>query len=442
LEILDQFLLPGIMETLPLYSIHRRSFLRSAAAFGLMTSLGTRLQASPNEKLNIGIIGTSGRALSNIEGVSGENIVAICDIDDRLLDEARSRFPKAKVFEDFRKLIEMPGLDAVVVSTADHTHAPASAMALRSGKHVYCEKPLTHSVYEARVVAGLAKTAKVATQMGTQIHAEDNYRRVVEVIRSGAIGPIKEVHVWCNGKPWSGGKRPTQTPPVPDYLKWDLWLGPAPERPYHPTYLPANWRRWWDFGNGTLGDMACHVMDLPFWALDLRYPTSIEASGPPVDSETTPAWLEVKYAFPALGDRPAVNLTWYDGDRKPKIIREQKLQNQGLGVIFVGEKGILQADYGQLRLYPEADFKDYQRPEPTIPRSIGHHAEWIAACKDGRPTTCNFDYSGALTESVLLGTVAYRSGKKIEWDGLNMKATNCPEADAFLRRDYRKGWTL
>jgi predicted dehydrogenase len=421
--------------------MNRRDLLRGAAALGVSSTLGSWVKAGPNEKLNIGIIGTSGRALSNIEGVEGENIVAICDIDDRNLDEAKGKFPKAKRFEDFRKLIEMGGLDAVVVSTADHTHAPASAMALRMGKHVYCEKPLTHSVYEARTVAKLAKEAKVATQMGTQIHATDNYRRVVELIRSGAIGPIKDVHVWCN-KSWSGGTRPTETPAVPSYLKWDLWLGPAPERPYHPTYLPANWRRWWDFGNGTLGDMACHVMDLPFWALDLRYPTAVEAMGPPVDHETTPGWMEVKYAFPALGDRKALNLTWYDGDKKPDILAEHKLPAWSLGVLFVGEKGMLQANYDRIRLFPEAEFKDFQAPKPTIPKSIGHHAEWIAACKDGRPTTCNFDYSGALTESVLLGNVAYRTGKKIEWDGPNMKAVNCPEAEAFLRRDYRKGWTL
>ena len=423
-------------------SLNRRDFLRGVAAIGAASSIGPRAKAGPNEKLNIGIIGTSGRALSNIEGVEGENIVAVCDIDDRLLDEAKSRFPKAQTFTDFRKLIEMGGLDAVVVSTADHTHAPASAMALRLGKHVYCEKPLTHSVHEARVVARLAKEAKVATQMGTQIHATENYRRVVEAIRSGTIGTVSEVHVFCTGKTWSGGKRPTDRPAVPSTLKWDLWLGPAPERPYHPTYLPANWRRWWDFGNGTLGDMACHVMDLPFWALGLRYPTTIEAQGPPVDRETAPTGIEVKYQFPAIGDRPAVTLNWYDGDRKPEILERHNLPKWGLGVLFVGDKGMLQADYDRLRLFPEADFQGYRPPEKSIPRSIGHHAEWIAACKDGRPTTCNFDYSGALTETVLLGTVAYRAGKKIEWDGPNFQATNCPEAEAFLRRDYRKGWTL
>jgi predicted dehydrogenase len=422
--------------------VNRRDFLRGVAATGLASTLSSRVLAGPNEKLNIGIIGTSGRALGNIEGVEGENIVAVCDIDDRLLAEARGKFPRAKAFDDFRRLLDWKWLDAVVISTADHTHAPAAAMALRMGKHVYCEKPLTHSVYEARVVAKLAKESKLATQMGTQIHATENYRRVVELVRSEALGKIKEVHVWCTGKSWSGGKRPTETPAVPSYLKWDLWLGPAPERPYHPTYQPANWRRWWDFGNGTLGDMACHVMDLPFWALDLRHPTTIEAQGPPVDPETTPVGLEVKYQFPASHERGPVSLTWYDGDAKPAILAEHNLPKLSLGVLFVGEKGMLQADYGRRYLFPEAKFKDFKAPEPTIPASIGHHAEWIAACKDGRATTCNFDYSGALTEAVLLGNVAYRSGKKIDWDGPNLRATNCPEAEAFLRRDYRKGWTL
>ena len=422
--------------------VHRRDFLKGVAATGVGASLGRRAVAKPNEKLNIGIIGTSGRALSNIEGVEGENIVAICDIDDRLIGRALDKFPGAKAFHDFRKLIEWKWLDAVVVSTADHTHAPAAAMALRMGKHVYCEKPLTHSVHEARVVAGLAQESKLATQMGTQIHATENYRRVVELVRSGAIGPVKEVHVWCTGKSWSGGTRPTDTPAVPSYLKWDLWLGPAPERPYHSTYLPANWRRWWDFGNGTLGDMACHVMDLPFWALDLRHPSTIEAQGPTADPETTPSGLVINYEFPARGDRGPLKLTWYDGDAKVPILAEHNLKKWGLGVLFVGEKGMLQADYGRRLLFPEKEFQDFSPPEKTIPASIGHHAEWIAACKDGRPTTCNFDYGGAMTEAVLLGNVAFRTGRKLEWDAENMKATNCPKAEEFLRRDYRKGWTL
>ena len=325
----------------------------------------------------------------------------------------------------------------------DHTHAPAAAHGVAdAGKHVYCEKPLTHSVFEARTLARLAGEAKVATQMGTQIHAEDNYRHVVELIRAGAIGPVKAVHVWLGTANWSGGERPKDTPPVPAYLDWDLWLGPAPERPYHPTYLPANWRRWWDFGNGTLGDMACHFVDLPFWALELRHPTTIEAQGPPVHAETAPDKLIVKYEFPARGDLPPVSLAWYQGGERPKELTDLKLPGWRNGVMFVGEKGMLLADYSKRILLPEETFQDYVVPESTIPKSIGHHAEWIAACKDGRPTSCNFNYSGALTESVLLGNVAFRTGKKLEWDATNLKATNCPEAEAFLHREYRKGWTL
>jgi predicted dehydrogenase len=422
--------------------LNRRDFLRGVAAVGVASTLGSRAKAGPNEKLNVGIIGTSGRALGNIEGVEGENIVAVCDIDDRLIGVAKERFPKAQTFQDFRKLIEMSGLDAVVISTADHTHAPAAAMALRMGKHVYCEKPLSHSVHEARTLARLASEARVATQMGTQIHASDNYRRVVELVRSGAIGPVKAVHVWLGTANWSGGERPTETPSVPPGLSWDLWIGPAPERPYHPTYQPQNWRRWWDFGNGTLGDMGCHFVDLPFWALDLRHPTTIEAQGPPVHPETAPNKLVVRYEFPARAPQPPVSLTWYQGGQRPEALTELKLTGWRNGVLFEGEKGMILADYGRKLLLPEDKFRDFQAPPPSIPNSIGHHAEWIAAAKDGRPTTCNFDYSGALTETILLGNVAYRTGQKIEWDGPKMKATNCPEAERFLRREYRKGWTL
>ncbi len=426
------------------HSLSRRGFLQGFAAAGAVATLGTpvaRARAGPNERLKIGVIGTAGRALDNIGGVQGEEIVALCDIDDLLLGKASERFPRAKTYADFRELIEAGGLDAVVVSTADHTHAPAAAMALRMGVHVYCEKPLSHSVHEARVLARLAQEAKVATQLGTQIHAGENYRRVVELIRAGAIGPVRECHVWC-GKSWSGGERPTDTPPVPKALHWGLWLGPAPQRPYHPDYLPANWRRWWDFGGGTLGDMACHYMDLPFWALDLRHPTSVASEGPPPHPETTPAWMIVRYEFPARGDQPATTLAWYDGGKRPAILAEKSLPDWGDGVLFVGDKGMLLADYNRRVLLPEDQFRDFKAPEPTIPNSIGHHAEWIAACKDGGKTTCHFSYSGALTEAVLLGNVAYRVGRKLDWDAEALKARDCPEADKFLRREYRKGWTL
>jgi hypothetical protein len=276
--------------------------------------------------------------------------------------------------------------------------------------------------------------------MGTQIHATDNYRRVVEIIQAGTIGDVTEVHVWV-GKSWGGGDRPEKGVEPPANLSWDLWLGPAPERPFAAgRYHPAQWRRWWDFGQGTLGDMGCHYMDLPFWALDLRYPISIEAEGPEVHPETCPLGLVVKYKFPARGDKPGLDFTWYDGNKTPREVADEKVP--GSGVMFVGTEGNMFASYSNYKLFPKEKFTDFVPPAQTIPKSIGHHAEWIKACKDGSPTTCNFDYSGALTEAVLLGNVAYRTGKQIDWDGENFKATNCPEADKYLRKEYRPGWEV
>ncbi|MGC4002759.1 MAG: Gfo/Idh/MocA family oxidoreductase [Pirellulales bacterium] len=423
----------------------RREFLAgslfgvSALAIGCHSEVAAQASKSAGEKLNIGIIGTANRARANIGGVRHENIAAICDVDAKLLDKMQADFPQSTKFTDFRKLLERRDLDAVVVSTADHTHAPAAFWAMQQGKHVYCEKPLTHTVGEARLLAETAKKQKVATQMGNQIHAEKNYRRVVEILRSGAIGKIKEVHTWV-GKGWGGGERPKETPPVPETLAWDLWLGPAPQRAYHPTYLPANWRRWWDFGGGTLADMACHHMDLPFWAYELTAPTKIKAEGPQVHPETCPLGLKVIYTFAAAGNRPEFTLTWYDGDMKPKTI--EGIETGGGGNLFIGEKGKLRADYGSWKLYPEADFADYKPPAESIPNSTGHYIEWITACKTGSPTTCNFGYGGNLTESVLLGNIAYRTGKEIEWDAATLKAKNAPGADRLIHKDYRPGWAL
>ncbi len=430
-------------------SLRRRDFLRhvgvagSAATVGLWTRRLPGAVRSPNEKLNIGIIGTSRRGAANIAGVEGENLVALCDIDDRLLGTTHEKFPKAKTYNDFRKLLDQSDLDAVVISTPDHIHVTAAVMAMRRGKHVYCEKPLGHDVAEVRLATTTAAKQKVATQLGTQIHAGENYRRVVELIRAGAVGPVREVHVWV-GRSWGDGDRPAETPPVPDYLHWNLWLGPAPERPYHPTYQPAKWRSWWDFGNGTLGDMGCHYMDLAFWALDLDRPATVAAEGSPsvARAETAADWLIVRYAYPARGDRPAVNLTWYDGGQRPDLMRQAGMPRWGDGVLFVGDDGLLLADYTKHRLLPEEKFRDSQRPDPSIPPSIGHHAEWIEACKTGRPTSCHFGYSGPLTEAVLLGNVAYRVGRKLEWDAANLTVRGCPEADRFLRREPRHGWEV
>lgn len=425
--------------------LSRRRFLQTTSAglgllgLGVHGSLRAAESSSPNEKIRLGIIGTANRARANINGVKHEAITAICDVDGKFLDKMQADFPAAKPFQDFRKLLELKDIDAVVVSTADHTHAPASYWAMQQGKHVYCEKPLTHTVTEARTLAKIAAEKKLATQMGTQIHSGDNYRRAVELIQAGAIGNIKEVHTWV-GKGWGGGDRPKEGQPVPETLAWDLWLGPAAERPYHSTYHPANWRRYWEFGNGTLGDMACHHMDLPFWALGLRAPSKIRAEGPPVHSETCPLGLRVIYTFAATSTRPEFTLTWYDGNLKPEKIHG--VTTGGGGNLFVGDKGMLRADYGSLKLLPEESFKDYKRPEPTIAKSPGHYVEWFNAIRTGSPTTCNFDYSGALTEAVLLGNVAYRAGQEIEWDPAALKIKNSPEAETLLSKKYRTGWAL
>ncbi len=427
---------------------NRRDFLKltgtgaAALSCGVWSELPAAESTSPNEKLNIGCVGTANRAAGDIRGVEGENIFALCDVDKTYLDRAAEKFPDARTYVDYREMIEKEAgnLDAVVVGTADHNHAPATIRAIRAGLHVYCEKPLTHTVEEARVVAEAAKKHGVATQMGTQIHATENYRRVVEIIQSGAIGDVTEVHVWV-GKAWGGGDRPEKGQDPPETLDWDLWLGPAPWRPYVPgRYHPAQWRRWWDFGNGTLGDMACHYMDLPFWALKLRHPSTCEAEGPEVHPETCPLGLIVRYEFPEREGLPAVRFTWYDGNLIPKEVAGERVP--GSGVMFIGSEGSMFANYSSYRFFPAEKFAGFEPPEPTIPRSIGHHAEWIKACKEGTPTTCNFDYSGALTEAVLLGNVAYRVGEKLQWDAAALRAPNCPAADKYIRKVYRPGWEV
>jgi len=429
-------------------NLNRRDFVKttSLAAATLTGGVFSQLEAaetkSPNQKLTIGCIGTANRASADISGVRSQNIVALCDIDSNYLNRAGKQFPKARKYADYRELItkETGKIDAVVVATADHNHAPASLRAINAGMHCYCEKPLTHTVHEARVIAEAAKKKGVATQLGTQIHAGGNYRRVVEVIQSGAIGDVTDVHVWV-GKGWGGGNRPKDGQTPPKNLNWDLWLGPAPVRDYAAgRYHPAQWRRWWDFGQGTIGDMACHYMDLPFWALKLRHPTSCEAEGPAVHPETCPLGLIVRYEFPARGKMPPLKFTWYDGNKIPKKVGGERVP--GSGVMFIGKEGMMFANYGSYRLFPKDKFKGFKPPAKTIPNSIGHHAEWIKACKDGSPTTCNFDYSGALTESVLLGNVAFRVGKKLDWDAAKLKATNVPEADKYVRKEYRKGWEV
>lgn len=427
--------------------LNRRRFLqRSLVAGSSVAVAGMVLPSfaqSPNELLDIAVTGVAGRGGANLNGVSSQNIVALCDVDSDRLAAAAAKFPKAKTFADFRRMYDEVHnqIDAAVVSTPDHVHAPAGTAALRLKKHLYCEKPLTHCVFETRTMTNLSVEHNLVTQLGTQIHALDNYRRVVELIEADAIGPVDEVHVWCSAR-YAPGDRPTDTPPLPPNLNWDLWLGPAPYRPYHPAYTPAKWRGWWDFATGGLGDFFCHYSDLPYWALKLRYPTSVATQGPPVHAESCHEWMIAAFQFPARGDLPAVKLTWYDGGKKPPMVGSEGIPDWGSGVLFLGSKGTLVADYNRHMLLPEDKFADYERPEPTIPSSIGHHKEWFEACKTGGATTCNFAYSGPLTESALIAAASYRLGTPFEWDAENLKATNCPEAESLLNRKYREGWTL
>ena len=322
---------------------------------------------------------------------------------------------------------------------------------------MYCEKPLTRDVREARLITEAAKAAGVATQMGTQIHASTNYRRVVELVQGGAIGAVRECHVWvdrawgrqspedakAHGDIVSVLDRPAAEEPVPPELDWDLWIGPAPMRPYHSVYFPGpKWYRWWDFGNGTMSDLGSHWNDLPFWALKLDAPLTIEASGPPPHAEIAPASMSATYQYGPRGEMPAVKLTWYQGSMKPPQIAEKLIPAWGSGVLFVGDKGMLISDYGKHTLLPEEKFVDFQRPAESIPNSIGHHKEWVRAIKEGGTPSCHFGYSGPLTETALLGNVAYRVGQKLDWDSSNMRAKNCPAAEELIQHHYRKGWKL
>jgi predicted dehydrogenase len=425
----------------------RREFLKQTLTAGmglLFLKSGFGKGQSPNDKLNIAIIGTGGRGWDNLMAVSSEHIVALCDVDLERLAPAAQAFPKAALYVDYRRMLERQrNIDAVVISTPDHHHALPALIALQLGKHVYCEKPLVHSVWEARAVREAARRAKVATQMGNQAHASDNLRRAVEIVRSGVIGAIREVHCWTDRPIWPQGiDRPTETPPIPSTLFWDLWLGPAPARPYHPAYHPFAWRGWWDFGTGALGDMGCHIIDTAYWALELGLPVSVEAEGEPRHPETGPKWSIVQYEFPARKGMPPVRLIWYDGGRKP---RNELVEGKPLapnGTLFVGEKGVIYFPHAdRCFLFPQAKFADFQPPAPSIPRSpAGHHAEWIQACKTGSPTFSHFEYAATLTEAVLLGNVAFRVGQKIFYDAQQGRVTNVPEAERYVRPPYRKGW--
>jgi predicted dehydrogenase len=443
--------------------LKRRSFIKRTTAAGILAGFSiSRLGAqSANNKLNIAAIGVGGMGAGNIEKCSGENIVALCDVDFKRGGETFEKFPQARRFKDFRVMLDTmeKKIDAVIVATPDHTHAVATMEAMRRGKHVYTQKPLTHSIWEARQLTEAARKYGVATQMGNQGHSSEGARLTVEWIRAGVIGEVREVHCWSD-RPIRGTRfqgrmywpqgvsgRPQDKPSVPDTLDWNLWLGPAPYREYHPGYVPFNWRGWWDFGTGALGDMGCHIIDHPCWALKLGYPESVEASSTHVNSETAPLASIITYQFPAREGLPPVRLIWYDGGIKPPRPAELEPDDDWPvdGVLYVGDRGKMmhKSHGGRPVLLPLSRMDGFRRPDKTLPRVKGSHEQnWIDACKGGEPACSNFDYSGPLTEVVLLGNLAIRSEGPLLWDGPGMRVTNNDAANQYVKREYRKGWML
>ena len=443
--------------------MNRRRFMhQTGTAIGISGLTLSRIQAtSANNKLNIAAIGVGGMGSGNIQKCSNENIVALCDVDFKRGAKTFQKFPKARRFKDFRVMFDKmeKEIDAVIVATPDHTHAVASMEAIRRGKHVYTQKPLTHSIWEARQLNEAARQYRVATQMGNQGHSSEGSRLTVEWIRAGVIGEVCEVHCWSD-RPlrgtrferklyWPQGvaQRPKRKQSVPETLDWDLWIGPAPYRDYSPDYVPFNWRGWWDFGTGALGDMGCHIIDHPYWALKLGYPKSIEASSTHIHAETAPLASLVTYHFPSRGTLPPVKMIWYDGGIKPPRPEELEPEEEWPvdGVLYVGSKGkIMHKSHGGMpTLLPLSRMRDFQQPDKTLTRVKGSHEQnWVDACKGGEKACSHFDYSGPLTEVVLLGNLAIRTEGLLLWDGPNMRVTNNKSANRFVQREYRQGWAL
>jgi predicted dehydrogenase len=439
--------------------ISRREFMGGAAAVTAFTFVPSYVLADPpSEKLNIGVIGSGGMGGSNTRAAAdaGGNIVALCDVDWKQAEKTFERFPKAKRYKDFRKMLDNEkNIEAVIVATPDHFHTVAAMAAMRRGKHVYVQKPLTRTVWEARMLTEAARKYKVVTQMGNQGHSGNGVRDICEWIWAGVIGDVKEVHAWTNRPVWPQGiDRPKEVHTIPDTLDWDLWIGPSPMRPYNKCYCPFNWRGWWDFGGGALADMACHVLDPVFSALKLKYPTSVEASSTKVNEETFPLASIVHYEFPAREGMPAVKVHWYDGGLKPprpvELEGNRRLDQASSNVLFMGTKGVLRCgEYGDRpQLLPYSRMREFNRNKPpqTLKRiKTSHEGNWIEACKTGGQATSHFDYAGPFTEAVVMGNLAIRPenvGKKLLWDGDNMKVTNNDEANEYVKPEYRKGWSL
>lgn len=452
------------------YEMTRRAFLAAtttAVAAQARAQVNTAEvvpgKISPNERLNIAAIGIGGMGRSNIQACSSENIVALCDVDQIRAGAVFEQYPNATRYVDYRKMFdaEANNIDAVIIATPDHTHAVIGMATIQLGKHIYLQKPLAHSIYETRKLTEAARASKVQTQMGNQGHSSPEIRQLCEWIADGAIGPVREVHAWSDrpvgGDPWSNFPicaRPVETPSVPNTLDWDLWLGPAPYRPYHPIYCPESWRGWCDFGTGTIGDMGCHILDPAFMALKLGPPTSVEASTTHweqvVSDETYPRASIVRYQFPEREGMPPVSLTWYDGRIKPPIPRDFEVGDafESNGAILIGEKGsIMHKSHGAgaLRILPKVLSDTYQRPPESIPRVLNaaHEQDWVRACKDGNPASSTFEYGGALTEMALLGVLAIRmKDRRLLWDSANLRITNDEAANALINPPYREGWVL
>jgi predicted dehydrogenase len=456
----------------PARSVSRRDFLKGAATVSAFTIvprhvIGGAGFKAPSDTLNIAGVGVGGMGKNNLRMCEPENIVALCDVDDKYAAKVYERYPNAKRYRDFRIMLEkQKDIDAVIVATPDHSHAVVALMAIQMGKHVYVQKPMTHSVHEARKLTEAARKYKVATQMGNQGHSGEGIRLVCEWIWNGAIGPVREVHAWTNRPVWPQGiemERPAETPRIPEGLDWDLWIGPAPYRPYHPIYIPGKWRAWWDFGTGSLGDMGCHILDPVFWPLKLKYPVSIEGcistywqqfwEKVEPKNEMYPRSTIVRFKFPARGDMPPVHLTWWDGGLMPPRPEEleegRRMGNEDGGALFIGDNGKLMCGcYGMSpRIIPEEKMQAYTGPSPSIPRIPdgidGHEQDWVRACKGGKPASSNFDYSGPLSEMVLMGNLAVRfPQRRLLWDGEKMEVTNDTEANGYVQRQYREGWSL
>ncbi len=471
---------------------NRRQFIKetAAAGVGFWVAGGVALRAdtkSPNQKLNIACIGVGGKGDSDTNDASKHgNIVALCDVDANILNKKAEKFPTAAKFSDFREMLTKleKDIDAVTVSTPDHTHAVAAVMAMKMKKHVYCQKPLTHTVFEARTMRDTAKKMGVTTQMGNQGSAADGLRKAVEVIQAGAIGKVSEAHVWTNRPIWPQAPkitaRPEKSDPVPESLNWDVWLGPAPERPFAKgVYHTFAWRGWWDFGTGALGDMACHTANMAFRALNLGHPTSIIAENGEINPETYPGWARIVYQFPKRDDMPAMKFTWYEGQKDKKqvlpsadLVVGQGEREKGNSIYFKDDKWWFKSEKGKPKDVTSGSFligdkatlfspDDYGADSYIItkegvervtgkPEKLpsnnggdeGQKAEWVAGINGGPKPYSNFDFAAMLTETILLGNVAMRVGKKLEWDGPNLKVTNNADAAKFIKTEYRKGWTL